>query len=395
MPAHLCHGLVQCLVAANFQAAADAPLQVKSMVELRAALGAARPGTIVEIAPGIYRGGLLVKDLHGATGRPITLRGSSPTSPPVFENGVSMLQCSAVSNLQIENITIQGASGNGINIDDGGNFEKPSVNVVIRNVTILKTGGDGNHDGIKLSGVRNFRVERCTVDTWGTRGGSAVDMVGCHDGVIEACTFIHTQPGGTGVQTKGGTSNIQIRRNTFRNAGSRAVHAGGSTALQYFRPPLAKPPFFEARNITIEGNVIVGGDAAVAFTGIDGATFRFNTIYDPGRFALRILQETREEGFVACNGVKFTDNIIAFRRDRWSSGGVNIGPGTKPGSFEFARNIWFCMDDPARSRPALPVAETGGMVGVDPQFLQPEKLQFQLKPGSPAAKAGATALAGR
>ena len=36
---------------------------------------------------------------------------------------------------------------------------------------------------------------------------------------------------------------------------------------------------------------------------------------------------------------------------------VNLGQGTAPETFEFARNWWYCIDAPERSVPRLPVAE--------------------------------------
>ena len=53
---------------------------------------------------------------------------------------------------------------------------------------------------------------------------------------------------------------------------------GGSTGMNYFRPKGAR---YEAKDIRVEGCVFVGSDAPVAFTGVDGATFRYNTIYRP------------------------------------------------------------------------------------------------------------------
>src|SRR6185295_6848225 len=107
-----------------------------------------------------------------------------------------------------------------------------------------RVGPGGNCDGIKLSGVDEFRVASCTVEGWGTGGGSAIDMVGCHDGVVESNNFLgasgagESTSSGNGVQTKGGSANIVIRRNRFENAGARAINIGGSTGRQYFRPPL-------------------------------------------------------------------------------------------------------------------------------------------------------------
>ena len=85
---------------------------------------------------------------------------------------------------------------------------------------------------------------------------------------------------------------------------------GGSTELQFFRPPL-KPgeAHWEAKHIRVEGNTFIGGGAAVAFVGVDGAVVRYNTIYHPDRWVIRILQETTEPGFVACRNGRFERNL--------------------------------------------------------------------------------------
>ena len=171
-------------------------------------------------------------------------------------------------------------------------------------------------------------------------------------------------PNCTGVQCKGGTSAIVIRRNRFEHAGGRGVNIGGGTGLPYFRPPLtAGAEHAEARDIRVEGNTFVGAMTPVAFAGVDGAIVRFNTIVRPARWAVRILQENKAPGFVACRNGQFTDNVIVFESSRWSEGGVNIGAGTAPETFTFARNWWYCADQPERSRPKLPTTETDGVYG--------------------------------
>ncbi len=200
---------------------------------------------------------------------------------------------------------------------------------------------------------------------------------------------------GFGIQAKGGSSNIVVRRCHFEHAGMRTVQIDGSTGLQFFRPPLKKgESHAEACNITVEGCAFIGGTAAVAFTGVDGAVVRFNTVYRPKRWAFRILQETTAEGFVPCRNGMVTDNLIVFRPDERSEGGVNTGPNTAPETFRFAHNWWYCLDAPAESKPWLPVPEVDGVYGLDPLLKAPEQGDLTVKPESPAKRVGAHAFEG-
>lgn len=372
------------LSALAFAVSAPVAVQVRTVAEFRQAVTNAKPGTEVRIASGTYPGGFSFADVHGSAQRPIRLLAADPSAPPVFEGGHG-LQFSDVSYLEIRDLQIRTTTGNGLNIDDGGTVETPSHHVTLRNLRISDLPR-GNNDGIKLSGLDEFRVENCTVERW---GGSGIDMVGCHWGAIVGCDF--RQGGDSGVQTKGGSSDIEIVKCRFEEAGERGVNLGGSTGEPFFRPPLSRMPAgakFEARNISVRGCTFRGGNAPFAFVGVDGATVRFNTVVNPGRWALRILQETRLPGFMPSRNGRFEDNLIVFDSARWASGGVNVGDGTAPETFRFRRNFWFCTDRPDRSRPSLPTAEAEGVYGRDPMLTS----KLTVAAGSPAARYGAHAL---
>jgi len=360
---------------------------VTNIHELRQAAATAKAGTTILIAPGDYPGELFIRGLHGAHGQPIVIAGQRKEDPPRFVGG-SGLQISGASYIEVRDIHIIDTRGNGLNIDDAGKRTNLSHHVVIERVWVNGTP-KGNHDGIKLSGLRGFRVFNCQVERW---GGSAIDMVGCHDGVIECCVF---QNGGdNAVQTKGGSSDITIRACRFRDFGFRGVNIGGCTGFDFFRPPIEEMPRngrYEARAIRVEGCTFVEGGAPIAFVGVDGAVVRFNTFYNPDRWVIRILQETRAEGFVPCRNGVFEDNLLVFRSSNWASGGVNIGEATAPQTFRFARNFWYCSDDPNRSRPSLPTPETGGVYGVDPLASLTEKGEILVTASSPARRVGAHA----
>ena len=362
-------------------------VRVQDAAGLKDAVSRAKPGTRIELSPGEYGAGFLFSDLQGEPDNPIVIAAADPDNPPTFTGGGECIHITDPAYVELHYLSLSGASGNGLNIDDGGSFETPAHHVLLRGLQVTDIGPSGNRDGIKLSGLTDFRVEDCVIERWGD-GGSAIDMVGCHRGEIAGCLFrFGDAEGGSSIQAKGGTRDLRVHHNRFEHGGNRAVNIGGSTGLQFFRP---RPEGFEARDILVEYNVFIGSTAPIAFVGVDGATVRFNTIYRPVRWVLRILQETRGEDFVPSRNGIFTDNIVAFRADELARA-VNIGPDTAPESFRFERNVWYALDDPARSAPNLPTPEIDGVVGVNPGFVDAAAGDFSLRPDSPAKNAGAFA----
>jgi hypothetical protein len=365
--------------------ASAATMTVDSRDALQRAVDAAEPGTEILIAPGTYRGGLIFRSLHGTAERPIRLAALDPQHPPTIQGGDSGIHLVRPAHVQVQHLRIRGVSGNGLNVDDGGDPDRPAHHLVIRDVEISRIGPRGNRDGIKLSGVDQFRVTGCLIQRWGD-AGSAIDMVGCHQGVIEGCRFRYRdEVFANGVQTKGGSAQIQIRGCRFEHAGSRSVNLGGSTGEAYFRP---RDAGYEAREITVEDCVFVGSMAPIAFVGVDGAVVRYNTLYRPQRWVARILQESTGSRFVPCRRGTFAHNLIVFRAEQLSTL-VNVGSGTAPETFTFSANHWYCEDGrAARLLAGLPVPESSGTSGAEPQFVDASQGDFRPAEDSPVQSAG-------
>jgi hypothetical protein len=336
-------------------------VEVGSDAELKEALVRLEAGTTLRIAPGHYRGGLTVRGVER-----LVVEASEPERPPEFIGGANAWQFSRCDELVLRNLVCRGQTGNGLNIDDGGEMTRPVRGVRIQNVTVLETGPRGNSDGIKCSGLADLVIEDCRIEGW---GGQAIDFVGCRKAAIRRCRITGRDgfSQATGPQFKGGSEDVVIEDCVLVDAGQRPIHAGGSTGMDYFRPPGAK---YEARRVTIRHNVIVGGDCAAAFTGVDGAVFEGNVVVNPSRWVIRILQETRLDGFAPCRNVVVRRNVMVFRRAGLRTE-VNIGDGTQPETFRFEGNWWFAEDSPPRSRPTLPGQVAGDVHGVDPK-LDPE-----------------------
>lgn len=352
----------------------------------------ATPGTAVVVHAGVYAGGCFLYDLHGTAQAPIWIGGATGEIPPIIDGGSEGIHVARGRYLILHNLEVRNTSANGINCDDGGDVADPDATrfLIFDNLNIHDIGGSGNEDGLKLSGVDDFIVLNSTfAHCGGGISGSGIDQVGCHHGIIAGCTF--ESMSGNAIQCKGGTEDIEIRGCRFKNAGQRSINLGGSTGHAYFRPPLSTTePNVEARNLRVVANVFIGSTAPVAFVGCVDTIVANNTFVNPDDWILRILQETVSNvtyEFLPCGDNRFENNLIYFDLSNISTY-VNIGPNTAPETFTFANNLWFAHDNPMGSTPTLPVVESGGIYGQDPQLFDPGYEDFHIDWHSPAAIAG-------
>ncbi len=337
-------------------------VRVENGTQLSAALRSVVPGTTILIAPGTYSRGFGLRDVAGTEKEPIIIAGSDPDNPPTFTGYGEGAKLSGCKYVKLSTIKFQYFEGNGVNIDDAGSARSPSSHIVLENITILDTGPKGNHDALKMSGVDHFVVRRCHFEGW---GGSGIDMVGCHNGVIEDCWFIGREGyrQRSGVQIKGGSSGVLVQTSFFDKVGERAVNLGGSTGLQFFRPLGAD---YEAKDIIVAGNRFVGCESAIAWVTCGASHVHHNIIYLPGLWVMRILQETTDRKFKRCRDGVFEKNLIVL--DDGVKATLNTGPGTNPDSFTFRGNAWFRVGSYTRRSAQRP--EVDGVHQIDPQLAE-------------------------
>lgn len=339
-----------------------------------------QPGDTILIFPASYNNTNRIADLHGLPDQWIYFIGVDRNSV-LFENATQSFHFSNVSYIHIESITISRQSANGMNIDDGGTFDTPTHHIRIVNCTFRDMASSGNNDLLKMSGVDYFWIDQCNFFN-GAQGGSGIDMVGCHRGEISRSMFENM--GSNAIQAKGGTQHITITQNLFKNAGQRSLNLGGSTGLAFFRPQDAP---FEAADLEVFYNVFVGSTAPIAYVGCTRVTVANNTIVNPERWVVRILQETVDTSrFIACSYNSFINNIVYHHNNL--SRHVNIGPNTLPQTFTFSHNLWYNHQSPSNSTPDLPVTEPFRIVGLDPLLENFAEDDFSISPGSPAIDQG-------
>src|SRR5688500_12064070 len=189
---------------------------------LEAAIDAVIPGDTILVHEGIYSGGIYVADLQGTVSDRIYII-AAPGETVVFDGGTNAWQFTDAAYLKISGFIFQHQTGNGLNFDDGGTYETPAHHIIFDNCVFRDMNASGNNDLLKLSGLDSFEIVDC-VFLNGSEGGSGIDMVGCHDGLIISNHFENL--GSNSIQAKGGTSNIRIEANYFKNGCSRAVNLG-------------------------------------------------------------------------------------------------------------------------------------------------------------------------
>ena len=370
------------------------------------------PGTIVRIAPGRYRGYHSLTKQVGMRDAPIVVTALDPARPPVFADsptaGLQVINCGHVT---LQHLRFENHRDIGLHVV----FEGPrrpdfdtlsaSHHITIEDVSILGTGaGDfGNHDGLKIGATDHFLVRRVTIRGWGSGGGSAVDVVGSQYGVIEDSTFeFRNRPWpGTdiGVDLKGGSREIVLRRNLFDNAGREAIEIGQDTGITFFRNPpgtrLADGTVmdYEAKNIEVHGNVIVGGIFPIMWMKSTQSYVHHNTIVMPvasvpgvdaasaaDRSILKITTAANA-GLARANHGRFERNLIVYAYSglqRWSNPFVRYRDDGHPSlaTFTFAHNAWFQLDVASQGRHVpdtvgrlgLPQTETDPVYQVDPEL---------------------------
>ncbi len=346
-----------------------------------AGVQAAQPGDSVIVRSGEWPGGNFLTNVRGSAEARIHLLGESGEGEVIISGGTEAMHISNPAWLHISGFVFEGQRGNGVNIDDGGDDTTPAQQVEIERCVFRNIDADGNNDLLKLSGLDNFSVRQCTFIN-GAAGGSGIDMVGCHQGVIEGNTLVNL--GASGIQAKGGTQFITIRRNRFDEAGARAVNLGGSTGLAFFRPIDAP---FEAADLYVYANIFSGSEAPIAYVGCVRVEVVNNTIFRPGKWVFRVLQESVDPQRFVLNGDNvFSNNLVVV--DARLSTVVNIGPNTRPESYTIDYNLWFNTDYPDMFELEDIIFDAHSVWAMDPQFENVSEQNFKLRAGSPAIGRG-------
>lgn len=367
--------LLICLVSFSAASAKTIIVTVGGKVpSIQAAAQSAAPGDLIYVQKGVYNGGMSITNLQGTSLAKITILADT-TGDVIIRGGSNSIQFTDAKHIILDGFIIEGQTGNGLNMDDGGTLDSRAEYITVRNCTIRNINATGNNDLFKMSGIYYFSITNCNFEN-GSAGGSGVDMVGCHYGNISENRFINQ--GSNAIQAKGGTSDIRISRNYFENCGQRTLNLGGSTGLAFFRPIDAT---YEAADLAIYSNIFIGSVAPICYVGSIRVDVANNTIIRPEKWVIRILQETVDPSrFVPCSQGLFRNNLI-YQGTLGTE--TNVGSNTSPNEFLFSNNFWYNYQNTNWQGPQIPTPDQNITKNQDPMFENPTN-DFKLKIGSPA-----------
>jgi hypothetical protein len=152
----------------------------------------------------------------------------------------------------------------------------------------------------------------------------------------------------------------------------------------------------------VSANIFNGSEAAASFAGCLECEFSHNTVVNPSKWVIRILQETVTIGSYmfarTAHGI-IAGNIFYFRRSDLNAGeDINVGADTDTRTFLLAENLWYAHDEPVQSSPRISSfggTHAGSLVGTSPDFVNPETGDFHLKAARVPKEAGSVSFAPR
>lgn len=355
-----------------------------------------QPGDSIVVHYGIYPAETSFIGFHtyfrGRPGEYITVLGRPSDVAmglkPIYDGGASSVSCVSmtarynneerddpeddIQYITIKNIVFRNFLQCGINIDDGGENSRhsPAHHITIENCEFYNSI---DRHGLKISGVDTFIVRNCD---FRNIKYNCIDQVGCHSGEIYNNHF-HDNLNvgeGVGVMCKGGSSNIKIYKNVFRNLYYFGVEIGQSTDANLVRPPAGEPDYegqpmdYESKNIMVYRNMFINVGTPIRWSCSRGGKVFHNTFYVPGDYydgagsgepgginaIVTIHQDHNYFGSIPvakCRDGEFKNNLAFFGSTRTGSAVWVQSSETEPETFVLSNNLWHCWKDTTKSMP--------------------------------------------
>jgi len=113
-------------------------------LSLEAAASSVSAGDTLELQSQVFADGAqFLYDLKGTSNKPIVII-AKEKHQSIFRGGTEAIHLVRCHHVEINGILAEGQSGNGINIDDGGDYDSPSEHIIVRNCILQEMDAEGN-----------------------------------------------------------------------------------------------------------------------------------------------------------------------------------------------------------------------------------------------------------
>ena len=375
-----------CLILVALAAScAPAPIRVgpgETAKSLKSVVEGLKPGDVVEIAPGTYREVMKIR-ARGTAGAPIVIRGAAGKPRPVFDaTGLDVSGKGAVprSILQIEgayivleHLELTGARNGG---SAAGVRLLASTNATIRDCVVHHCDLGVFGDDRETATIENCDVGFNSTEEW--RGYAHNFYMHGNRVVVRNCR-IHDSPFGQNFKTRAHYNELWY--NLIADSDEGEVGPVDEHARVKDGTGLANSNVLMVGNVVIskpkrggnESKFVLFGAELKDSAGHNGTLYMFNNTLIAGSPEIIFIQ-------LADPGA----SLVA--RNNIFLGSQQILKETKPAKAVVGSHNWM----PADAK--VPAGFTATLAGADPGFVDAERRDFRLKPGSPCAGAGTVAL---
>lgn len=279
------------------------------------------PGDVLELEAGRYEDGLMVRDLHGAPGQPIVIRGPRDGAPAIFagREGRNTVSIANASYVEFRNLVLD---GRGLEVDAVRLDRRSAVahHITLESLTIVRHGPEQQTVGIATSAPAYFWTIRDNVIVGSGTGlylgnpdGTAPFVAGVIEGnVIVATTGYNAQIKHQGPRPALSwlperTARTLIRGNVFSKTASSSTGRMARPNLLLGHFPLAGVGSEDEYHV--EQNVFYGNPSESLMQAEGNVVIEGNLFLNPSGNALAIKPHNDVPRRIVVRG-----NFIAARR---------------------------------------------------------------------------------
>ncbi|MCA1663561.1 MAG: right-handed parallel beta-helix repeat-containing protein, partial [Myxococcales bacterium] len=351
----------------------DGSSPAMALKTVAAAIARVQPSTRIELAGGTYDcASLYVHDFAGGTAAPLALRSIDGPRKARFacNNGAGLL-LDNVHGIVVDGIELGQTSSHGIQVSSGGGPWSDAT--ISSDIVIVRSY---IHD----TGLASFKASQAKAIAiignelaYANATRDNVEFVAVNDTIVAGNEAHHS---GYFNEVKGGAVKARIYGNYVHDSIDGIIVGGDCTGFQFL---VGAAPDFEAEDVIVWDNVVVGGNEALRVVSCHDCVVANNSWYAPttpsGAAILRFINSGFDKGSGSCadvptvnKNVTVVDNIFAL-----AGAAPYVIATNQPTNMAqigaMTNNVWFAGgSDITKAASDLPFAGESASIYADPKL---------------------------